>query len=275
MKSERNATCEMRLSGNSYFREKEHLDIKKQTCTDFPMHWHDFFELEIVLEGRGIQILNGETYEIGPGSVYLLSPIDYHKVIPSDKSIRLWNVMFDESVLSSKRLREIRAGRLRTPFVLTDGELDRTERLLELLCDEYECRGEESCLEALFESLLCRLSRAYPAQKQAQSPEYSAEIQPAITYLEMHFRENPSLKEMAEYVGYHPMYFCKLFKKMTGVTYNDRLNQLRVGYAKTLLAQGVSVLETCYACGFGSLSNFQHIFRKHTGHAPSHYKKSK
>jgi AraC-like DNA-binding protein len=272
MKSDRNTACEIRLSGNNYFREKEHFNIKKQTCTDFPLHWHDFFELELVLQGSGIQVLNGETYELGPGSVYLLSPIDYHKVIPSNGGIRLWNAMFDESVLSYKRLCEITTGRLRTPFVLKDGELDCAIKLLELLRDEYECHGEENCLEALFESLLCQLSRAYPTQKQVQGAKYSAEIQPAIMYLEMHFRENPSLKEIAEHVGYHPMYFCKLFKKMTGVTYNERLNQLRIAYAKTLLAQGVPVSETCYACGFGSLSNFQHIFRKHTGHAPSHYK---
>ena len=134
--------------------------------------------------------------------------------------------------------------------------------------------GDGNCVAELFESLLCILSRAIADYNGGGAVGYCSEMQRAIIYLETHFRESPSLKEISEYVGFNPTYFSELFKKVTGVTYTTRLNQLRIAYAKSLLTQGLSVSEACYACGFGSLSNFQHIFKKSTDTSPSEYRKA-
>ena len=44
------------------------------------MHWHDFYEIEIVIRGTGTQIFNGRNYELKRGCAYLLSPLDFHSV---------------------------------------------------------------------------------------------------------------------------------------------------------------------------------------------------
>ena len=97
-------------------------------------------------------------------------------------------------------------------------------------------------------------------------------MEKACHYLQTHFREAPTLSDIAAHVGFHPAYFSEQFKKHTGVRYVDRLNELRIGYAKHLLSQRLSVSEACFGAGFGSLSNFQHCFKQLTGLSPREYR---
>ncbi len=67
--------------------------------------------------------------------------------------------------------------------------------------------------------------------------------------------------------------FCRYFKKATGSTFINFLNQYRISQAKRLLLMGKNVSETCYECGFESLSYFNRSFKKITGENPSVFKK--
>ena len=48
------------------------------------LHWHDYFEMEFVYDGRGTQIVNAETIQMSRGSVYLLTPTDFHTVVADE-----------------------------------------------------------------------------------------------------------------------------------------------------------------------------------------------
>jgi AraC-like DNA-binding protein len=67
--------------------------------------------------------------------------------------------------------------------------------------------------------------------------------------------------------------FCRYFRRMTGMTFTDYLNQYRINQAKQLLLQDYSVTETCYACGFENLSYFNKSFRRWVGENPLGFKK--
>ena len=64
------------------------LSIEKRTIQKpFKLHCHDFLELEVILNGEGINILNGQEFLIYPGSFYLMTPADFHSVIPKSERI--------------------------------------------------------------------------------------------------------------------------------------------------------------------------------------------
>jgi AraC-like DNA-binding protein len=92
-------------------------------------------------------------------------------------------------------------------------------------------------------------------------------------FVEMNFQKPIDTQQIAEEVNLTLPAFCRYFKKATKLTYTDFVNQYRVQYAKKLLIQDKNVTETCFECGFESLSYFNRIFKKFAGESPSEFRK--
>jgi AraC-like DNA-binding protein/ligand-binding sensor protein len=85
--------------------------------------------------------------------------------------------------------------------------------------------------------------------------------------------EEISLTQVAGAVNVSAFYFCKIFKKATGMTFTDYLARVRVEKIKNLLLNPHKrVSEAAYEAGFQSLSQFNRVFRRITGEAPSAYR---
>ena len=69
-------------------------------------------------------------------------------------------------------------------------------------------------------------------------------------------------------------YFCKIFKKVTGMTFTEYLGRVRVEKAKNLLLNPhLRISEIAYAVGFQSLTHFNRVFRELTGQSPTDFRK--
>ena len=83
------------------------------------------------------------------------------------------------------------------------------------------------------------------------------------------------LATVAKAVNTSTFYFCKLFKRATGLTFTDYLARVRIEKAKTLLLDpNRRVSEVAYDIGFQSLTHFNRVFRKVVGRSPSSYRQS-
>jgi len=95
----------------------------------------------------------------------------------------------------------------------------------------------------------------------------------ARAYIAEHHSEELSLAQVARAVNMSVFYFCKMFKKETGLTFVDYLARLRVETVKELLLNPHKrVSEAAYEAGFQSLSQFNRVFRRIAGEAPSAYR---
>ncbi len=74
-------------------------------------------------------------------------------------------------------------------------------------------------------------------------------IAAVIRYLDAHHSEQPSLDDLAAQAGLSPSHFHRLFREWAGVTPKDFLQSLTLAYAKTLLANGHSVLNAALEAG--------------------------
>jgi len=82
-----------------------------------------------------------------------------------------------------------------------------------------------------------------------------------------------TLGEVARTVNMSAFYFCKMFKKTTGLTFTDYLARVRVEKVRNLLLNPHKrVSEAAFEAGFQSLSQFNRVFRKMTGEAPTAYR---
>lgn len=95
----------------------------------------------------------------------------------------------------------------------------------------------------------------------------------ARAFIAEHLAEELSLEQVARAANMSPFYFCKVFKTATGVTFTDYVARARVEKTKQLLLNPhTRVSEAAYAAGFQSLSQFNRVFRRIEGQAPSAYR---
>ena len=100
---------------------------------------------------------------------------------------------------------------------------------------------------------------------------------PAVTrareFIKEHQADDLSLSDVAHAVNTSTFYFCKMFKKATGLNFTDYLSRVRIEKAKNfLLNPNLRVSEIAYAVGFQSLTHFNRVFRKLAGQSPTQYR---
>lgn len=106
-------------------------------------------------------------------------------------------------------------------------------------------------------------------EQQAESPV----ITKARTYISDHQEEDLSLNNVAQAVNMSAFYFCKTFKKSTGMTFTEYLARVRIEKVKNLLLNPHKrISEAAFEAGFQSLSQFNRVFRKVAGESPTTYR---
>jgi AraC-like DNA-binding protein/ligand-binding sensor protein len=106
-------------------------------------------------------------------------------------------------------------------------------------------------------------------QENAESPV----IKRAREFIHEHQAEDLSLGQVAKAVNTSTFYFCKIFKKYTGISFTDYLSRVRIEKAKNLLLNpNLRVSEIAYEVGFQSLTHFNRVFKRILGQSPTEYR---
>lgn len=125
----------------------------------------------------------------------------------------------------------------------------------------------------IFASHVSTLANEIVVQEdEAESPL----IRRARAYILANQADPIDLDKVAQAMHVSTFYFCKMFKKATGLTFTDYLSRVRVEKAKTLLLNPhLRISEVAYDVGFQSLTHFNRMFRKIVGESPTAYRESK
>ncbi len=246
--------------------------VKRKDYMFCPQHWHDYYEIEVLLGGNGSYVLNGEPHPICKGDAYFLTPVDFHEIVADTEAVDIVNISFGERRLSENTRALAYSGAFAKMRNFSDEALRHLVSATELL--QAECQAGGPCSVQLLEYIISRFIRQGARAETSANRGQLAGVMNAIAYMQVHFREDITLQGLAKLAGYHPTYFSELFYRVTGNSFVAHLTDLRMNYAKALLAQGVSVTETCFVSGFGSLSQFFSVFKAKCGVSPGAYQKS-
>lgn len=252
----------IRLTHQQLFDNTGHVRVLHQTLPSSLLHSHEFFEIEIILNGHGTHIMNSQSYDLRRGMVWLSTPADFHEIILDDQA-EYWTIIFDETLISQERIQSIFQSN-NICRIVDEDVLKRLDTAAQLVYEEHLCNGN---IKPLMEYLLDTILPQKPVIHQPTP------IHQAILYIETFFRNNPSVADVASQVGLSPNYFSNLFKKETGETYVTYLNRRKVTCSMMLLENGLPVSTACFESGFGSLSGFLQSFKKVTGISPNEYQK--
>ena len=147
---------------------------------------------------------------------------------------------------------KVKAAYFQTP-VVTPKKLDSMTHLLSVFAEHLAMKGNQIVLQ----------------QANAEPPV----IGRAKLYIEEHHAEDISLGQVAAAVHTSTFYFCKLFKRATGINFTAFVSRVRAEKAKNLLLNpNLRVSEIAYEVGFQSLTHFNRIFKKIVGQSPTEYR---
>lgn len=266
-------TKEIKQIWLSYYTHTETtLFVNKKLLTEnYDLHCHNHFEMEFVYSGLASENINGETVEVKKGTLYVLKPTDFHS-IKMIEPLTITTVSFDYQILPKSLLQYFCDESRNFIFHIENEDFDLYKSLFDMLVCEYKQNEliTNNVLSIIFEKL-SRLSNVHDKAVAIQN----ANIFNAIGYINLHFNENPSVKDAANIAGYTPEYFSCLFKEITKKTFTQYLIEIKIANAKKLLAlNNLSILDICLNCGFGSVSNFNRTFKSVVHCSPSQYRKN-
>lgn len=256
-------------------KKRVEVSQKDWECGDYPLHYHDYYEMEIVTSGSGHQFFNGIYFELNKGDIFLLKPLEYHQ-IHSD-NITFSHVTVKEEVLPKWLAKKLSLFRNPVVFHLNEEEYESFVNIYKLLDIELKKENDKSItpIETIIELLFILFLNL---DKEGINVAIGSEndiVAKIIYFLQKNkkFTEKVSLQDIAENIGYSKYYTSSLFHKLYGTTIQDFIISLRIEYAKKLMIESnYSITDIIMECGFVSPSNFYAKFTKSVGCSPTQFK---
>ncbi|QGQ98430.1 AraC family transcriptional regulator [Paenibacillus psychroresistens] len=238
-----------------------------------PMHWHDFYELSYILEGEGTQFLNGVEEPLKQGGLMLLTPADFHEVkVKPGTTLRKFNVIFSHELLDEKVKLLLFRNFFEKSVQLGEAEAEWMEADFQRLWREYQGQAEGRMLgmEYTLNRILLDLFRYCSRLNRHEAHQgRSAVIHHALVFMQHHFREALTLEQVAAQTNLSANYFSECFRKVTGITFQQHLLDMRLQFAHALMTSSqMNVTEVCLTSGFNTLNHFERSFKRKYGRTP-------
>jgi AraC-like DNA-binding protein len=249
---------------------------------EFKWHYHPEYELTYIIKGNGYRIVGNSYEHFIDGDLVLLG-----SNLPHTWSGKLDGDEYSDAVVIQFSWEFI------SPFLSTnEGILMRNmleasargisfeanEELVSKIIELTERKGVDRILNLI--SILDDLSKkqstiiATNTFHNVVSKKSELRINKVCLFIQNNFHNKISLKEVADLIYLTESNFCKFFKKATGKTYSDYLNEIRINEASRLLIQSDKTISLIsFECGFETLSYFNRVFLNKKGVTPSVYRK--
>lgn len=253
---------------------------------DFPLHFHEDYELCLTLNVRGKRILGNLVEDFTEKDLVITTPNVLHcykrddaflnvrcevVVIQFPKELPSWGI-FD-----TDQLRNIR-NLLCQPVPGLKFSEETAEAVRERLLRLPRTEGFEAV--QLFFGILHELACADRTQVEligVQSSDstlpHSRRINKIVQFVEKNYHHKISLEDVGELVGMSASSVSRFFKQRTRHNFWDYLNGFRIDRAAQMMIETEhTISEISYACGFNNISNFNRVFRERIGTTPSDYR---
>jgi AraC-like DNA-binding protein len=264
------------------------LHVFERAEPTFPFHWHYHpeFELTLILEGSGQRLIGDSVEEYVPGDLVLLGsniPHTYHSG-PVEGKHRALVFQFrpgllGESFLALPEMKSLRLFLAQAAYGLSfrfPGGAQRAA-ISDRLCD-LPSRTESAQvlgLLGIFDSL-AHDAVVQPICEHNLLPtrvEDQQRIHTICALLCKNYHRGIDYQKLSEKLNLSQASLCRLFRRSTGKTMTDYVNEYRISMAAQLLKEtDKSMLEIAFEVGFGNYSHFNRQFKKSRGKTPRIYR---
>lgn len=259
---------------------------RTKTEFDFPLHYHEEMELNLIINAKGARRVVGDHMEeIDDAELVLVGSnlphvwkthkcksqeiheitIQFHKDLFDEKMLRRNQLhfirdMFEKSkrgILFSKTTTQQLSGRLK--HLRNKQGFDSVLELMSILHDLSISRNMRILSDASFSNI--------------QQTYNSRRIEKVMEYINRNFDKPVLLADAAKLANMTEVSFSRFFKTQSGISFIDSLLEIRLGHASRMLIEtNKPVAEVAYHCGFNNISNFNRLFKKKKSCTPKQFR---
>lgn len=258
--------------------------------TGFPVHWHEEIEITIIASGKANYYIDLNPYEVEEGDILILRPSVLHSLrqkgnlrcisktilfnlnIVNNNSVDLCTVKYFSPILNN----------LVNVLPIIKKDTEGYKEIKEILVNIYMCYYErESGYELLLKSnilILFNKLYKYSIIEKKSVPEtqnYMVEkIKEILNYIEKSYSEPITINELSILSNMSEYHLMRTFKKCTGMTCIEYINNYRLTIASRLLkTTNLSIMNISIDVGFNNISYFNKLFKERFNLTPKEYRK--
>jgi len=244
-----------------------------------PVHLHSEYELQLMLNGEGLQRTTGTNVEIIRNiELILVGPNLAHGLNrhSADSTVNIITIHFKADLFSGKTESMTAAKNVAALLAKSSQGIIFPLQLAEELSPRFIKLSKLSSKKCKKEIMLI-INKLAVAEPRVLSDSPAEDINVKILLIEEYIRNNHfkkiTLATVCELFNMSTVTFNRLIKKHTGHTFIGYLNATRVAFAaRWLIESDLSISDIAARTGFYNLANFNRIFKSLKGMSPGSYR---
>ncbi|MBO9599549.1 MAG: helix-turn-helix transcriptional regulator [Cohnella sp.] len=253
------------------------------TAAGYNQVWSDWQDLDytpdynkfyLICEGEGWLKIDGADYYPKPGQWFLMPQgvKQSYSVTNGPRFTKYW--CHFTARIGESNLFDL----LKTPYFIDTREDGEPERLFRDLLSHWTSDSLTSPLSikaSLYRLIAYYIERACEREDDLRLDAAFEPLQSVVAYIQSRYRDNLTVRELADQVHLHPNYFIRVFKRHFGTSPIQFVNHKRVEEAKWLLTTtNLTLSEIGSSVGIHDVSYLSKLFKTMTGFSPSAYRQS-
>lgn len=256
---------------STYFPAHASLMIKHIADQDIcPLHAHDFYEMVCVSSGSGMHVIDGISWPISCGSVFVVAPNEEHYFEKVEK-LSLLNILMRPEFLTDRLLALLSSFAPEKQFMATHQTIVHSAFYTNLLNEELtkDLAHRPIMLETLLAQLAIFLQRGHVSQAAKNCAKEDSIIY-LLNYLHHNYANTQlSINYLAQKFNMQKRMLERKVQSITALTPNDYITHVRLCHAMNLLVTSEqSITDIAYLCGFNDSNYFSHRFKLFFGIPP-------
>lgn len=259
--------------------------IFSKDTKDMPkFHCHNYYEIYYLFSGKVLYLIDDEFFEINSGDIVLVNKNKLHMTKKPEtiygENIKVY-ITDDNMECLGANSQKFKECFDYIHIVVPENKKKHIDRVFKNLRTEYKNNDLFSAqlTDNYIYEILSNIYKLIFVDNEDNLGDISTqsnEINIAIRYVYNNYSEKLTLPAVAKLVNMNPSYFSRYFKKVTGITFMDYVNNIRIKNAVTLITDtNMSLTDIAQACGFNNQSYFCRQFQKIIGCSAGKYRNDK
>ena len=230
----------------------------KQPTTEYPIGKQDFYQILMVLDGKGTLYCNNDIYKLKKGCAFFTAPNTYSKYTDDGGLATAFLTVTGKGMAEFVEHFDCKNFK----FFSSVNIEKHVEDIKEIINIYYKTKNEStlSALSYLF----------YTTFFEQQQETTLASLDKTALYIEKYFSKKLTLNELAEINKTSISKLCHDFKDKYGYTVFQHIINLRLNYAHNLLTSSATAKtkDVASVCGFDDVSYFCKLYKEKFGTSP-------